>query len=73
MFDKNKLHDELTDAFINYQWNLDKPFPDASIKHKEKIMEYRMNPIFRNKVQQLVVGVMRIVEKNINEDMNAKA
>ena len=60
------LHNELTEAFIKYQWNLDNPFPNSA-SQEELINKYRSDSLFRAKVDQLSIGVMHIVRKYIED------
>jgi hypothetical protein len=61
MFNKEALYNELTDAFIEYQYRLDNPFPSKTETPEVMVLRYRSDPIFHNKVQSLVQGVMSIV------------
>ena len=38
---KRQLSDELTDAFIEYQWRLDNPFPAYDETSAIKILKYQ--------------------------------
>jgi len=58
-----ELHTELTNAFIDYQFRLDNPFPSKYESKDIKILKYQANPIFRSKVESLVCGVISIVIK----------
>ena len=69
--DYHHLHAKLISAFIEYQFNLDFPFPkiDSStatvtqIKMNSPEYKYRSDPIFRSKVDCLVSGVINIVQE----------
>lgn len=61
MIDKNRLHDKLTDAFMNYQHRLDIPFPLATETYDIILAKYRNDPLFNAKVQSMVAGVMDII------------
>ena len=69
MIDMRKLNDELRDLFIEYQWRLDCPFPQAipedslSVIIKPSEHLYRTNPLFHSKVEAMVAGVMHVVRK----------
>lgn len=63
MNEYHKLNDELIDAFMQYQWNLDNPFPNT-ISREDLIKKYQSDVIFYAKVNQIVSGVMRIVTKH---------
>jgi ubiquitin C-terminal hydrolase len=58
--DMSNLSRELTEGFINYQFNLDNPMhnqiPNAVYE------SYTNDRIFRNKVDSIVGGVMQIVD-----------
>lgn len=64
MIDKNALHDELTNAFIRYQYRIENPFPSPTETPAAMILQYRNDPIFHNKVESIVCGVMAIVGKH---------
>ena len=71
--DYHYLHSELISAFIEYQFNLDFPFPkiDSStatatatqIQMNSPEYKYRNDPIFKSKVDWLVSGVINIVQE----------
>ena len=66
MLNLHDLQDRLTDAFIDYQWQLDNPFsstPNACAIgiRSIKLRRYHSDPIFRAKVDSIVVGVTDIV------------
>lgn len=65
MLDKRKLHDELTEAFINYQHRLDCPFPSATESPEAIRLKYMSDPIFHARVASLVSGVMCILDRHI--------
>jgi len=57
------LLNELTKAFVRYQYNLDNPM---SSKTDEEIWKfYLTDSLFHRKVKNLVAGVFQIVEKHI--------
>ena len=62
---KDALHDELTSAFIVYQYRIENPMP--KIDETKEYMEnmYLRNSFFNRRVQSLVCGVMCIVDKHI--------
>ncbi len=64
MIDRTALYDDLIDAFINYQFRLDNPFPSPEESRDTIIAKYNTDYIFRAKVQQLASGVMSIVIKH---------
>jgi hypothetical protein len=61
------IHEELTKVFIQYQWNLDKPFPTNWEGNPIDLMElqYRSDPLFHAKVVNLVSGVLHVVQKHV--------
>ena len=69
--DYHHLHSKLISAFIEYQFNLDFPFPkiDSSTATATQIQmnspeyKYRNDPIFKSKVDWLVSGVINIVQE----------
>jgi len=61
---RQKLADDLTDQFIEYQWRLDNPMPDPN-QTAASIVMYQNDFVFRNKVQNWVSGVMHIVDKHV--------
>jgi len=63
MIDKNKLHTDLTDLFITYQYRLDCPMPSKTETKEAIILKYRNDPLFHNKVNALVAAVMFTVNK----------
>ena len=62
--DNQALQEELTDAFIAYQYRLENPFPSATETKEARILKYRTDPIFHAKVASMVSGVMHIVGKH---------
>ncbi len=64
MINRSRVADELTDSFINYQWRLDHPMPDANESVESLLDHYRSNWLFRNKVDQLVSHVMNVINKH---------
>lgn len=67
MIDKKALSDALTEAFIGYQHRLDCPLPTPHETEEMIILKYKTDPIFHTKVRSLVSGVMRIVNKHLQE------
>jgi len=63
--DKRKLADELTDAFIQYQHNLEEPMPHPSQSKATIIAKYQNDVMFRRRVDILVSGVMAIVSRHL--------
>ena len=66
--DKQALREELTDAFIVYQYRLDQPFPSATETREAMILKYRNDPLFHAKVTSMVSGVMYIVSKHLDTE-----
>ena len=62
--DLKKIHDELTEAFINYQYRIENPMMKPTDKEDAEFM-YRADHVFNSKVKSLTSGVMSIVSKNI--------
>ena len=65
MINKTKLHDDLTDAFIHYQYNLEKPFDGWTEPQEKKIAHYQTDGLFHAKVDNMVAGVIRVVLESI--------
>ena len=63
--DRKALHDDLVNAFMEYQYRLDLPFPSPTETKAVIILRYRSDPLFHNKVNNLVTGVMGIVNKHV--------
>ena len=63
---KDKLLEELKLAFISYQWNLENPMTPKT--NEELRIIYLSDHIFHNKVDSLVCGTFRIVEKYLQQD-----
>ena len=63
----DKLHDELTEAFITYQYTLDNPMPVPPPSRPQMTAMYRTNAAFNCRVKSLVNGVMFLVERNLNK------
>jgi hypothetical protein len=61
----NKLHDDLTEEFIEFQWRLDNPFPAQDESRDTKILKYRSDNVFHLKVKSMVCGVMHIISKHV--------
>ena len=73
----DKLHRDLTESFIEYQYRLDNPFPELGRSDldagkatymgqiqqaREPERLYMVDRMFRAKVQSMVAGVIRIVQ-----------
>lgn len=65
MTDMDSLREELTGAFIGYQYRLDHPFPSNTETPEVRRIKYFNDPVFRCKVESLVSGVIEIVRKHI--------
>ncbi len=61
---KKALYDDLIEAFINYQYRLEHPMPNATETEETRILKYRNDPIFHAKVESLAAGVMHIIDKH---------
>ena len=61
MIDKEALYNDLVEAFIGYQYRLDNPFPSKTETPEVMVLRFRTDPLFHNKVESLVQGVMNIV------------
>ena len=61
------LYNDLMDAFINYQYRLDNPFPGEGETWEVIINKFQCDPVFNKKVLSLVSGVMAIVSKHIQD------
>jgi hypothetical protein len=57
------LADDLREAFIGYQYNLDYPLNNKS--KDDMVQHYFRDNLFHRKVDSLVAGVMYIVTKHI--------
>ena len=68
MNDKNKLHDKLTDLFINYQNRLENPMPSPNETGNSSRLKYMNDPLFHRKVVCLANGVMRVVNEHDGEE-----
>lgn len=66
-FNKTALCNDLTEAFIEYQYNIDHPMPIPVKSFEEKLQHYRSNNIFHHKVDNLVAGIMFIFIKHIGD------
>ena len=62
--DMKALCDDLTEAFINYQWRFDRPMPSPGESQDEKIRRYQTDPVFNAKVKSIVAGVCCIIDKH---------
>lgn len=67
MIDKRALTNELTDAFIQYQYRLDNPMPTPNETMDMRRRKYLSDAVFQTKVDSLVAGVMRIVSRHIKD------
>jgi hypothetical protein len=67
MVDKRALREDLTEAFIQYQYRLDYPFPQHPTTESKlsMIQRYRQDGLFHRKVDTLVAGVIQILDKHI--------
>jgi len=63
--DKTAMYNDFLNAFIQYQWRLDNPYPAPSETKDMMILKYRSDPIFNNKVRSMASGAMQIVGKYI--------
>ena len=63
MIDKSEIYDDLVEAFIVYQYELNDPFHTDSIDMMA--MQYRKDQIFKTKVNRLVTGIMFILDRHI--------
>lgn len=59
---RTKLTNDLTDAFIKYQYRLENPFPSPDETKAVMTARYASDPVFRSKVMSLVGGVLRIID-----------
>lgn len=66
MIDMKSLRNELTDAFVGYQYRLEHPFPTTTETPEVRRLQYFNDPVFRCKVESLVSGVLQIVSKHTN-------
>lgn len=69
---KARIHDELIEAFIRYQYLLDHPMPSTHDTWEIMIQRYRHDPIFNARVDSLASGVMCIIDKYITEESDGK-
>ena len=69
MLDKQALYDDLTDAFIHYQYGLEHPMATPLETREVRVQLYRTNSMFNARVQSLVGGVIHIIDKHISEDI----
>ncbi len=65
MDQKRALHDELTEAFIKYQFRIDHPMPQPHETDEAMYAHYRHDAMFNRRVKSLTSGVMSIVGKYI--------
>ncbi len=64
--DKTKLADDLTDAFIIFQYRLDNPILRPEDTEDKMRSCYMSDWLFSNKVKCMVAGVMDIICKHID-------
>lgn len=64
MIDKDAVHKDLTEAFINYQYRLERAFPQGNENYSPVEM-YKNDPMFNRRVRNLVSGVMEILDKHL--------
>ena len=65
---KDDLFNDLTKAFIRYQWRLENPIPSTTETPAVMELRYLNDPIFHNKVLSIVTGVMEISDKYLAND-----
>jgi len=65
------LRDKLTEAFINYQYRLDNPMPLSTDTPEAINIKFHSDPLFNNKVNRLVAGVISIVS-DVENNQKAK-
>lgn len=70
--DWHRLQDDLTDAFISYQWHRENPMPsprdfEESLEPWRK--QYLTDPVFRAKVESLAAGTLNIFETWLKKEM----
>jgi len=66
MVDKRAIAQDLTSAFIEYQYRLENPMPSPTDQETAvRTSRYRCDLLFRAKVNSMVAGVMRILDKHI--------
>jgi hypothetical protein len=62
---KRRLADALTDAFINYQWGIERPMNIPPVDKETKVLHYLHDAQFHAKVSSIVSGVMHICNEHI--------
>jgi len=62
--DKIAIAQDLTEAFIKYQYRRENPMPSGT-EGIDAVDKYRNDPIFARKVDSLVTGVMLILDRHI--------
>ncbi len=67
MINKRALQDELTDAFINYQWNLENPMPNKYHDKDALLHHYLCDRLFHNKVDNIVSGIMLVIIPHLDK------
>jgi hypothetical protein len=65
MIDKTKLHNDLTAAFINYQWRLENPMPAPGETQGKIADHYNYDYMFRKKVDSMACHTMFIFESHL--------
>ena len=65
--DRKRLHDDLVEAFIRYQYRLENPMFSPEETDEEKIHKYRNDPFFHRKVDSLASGTMYIFNEYIKK------
>ena len=66
MINKTKLHDDLTMAFIRYQWRLEHPMPSPEETDDLMVRHYMRDSMFHGKVQSMSCHVMCIIESHLD-------
>ena len=66
MVDKTKMADELTDAFIRFQYRQENPMPSVNDTEEKMTAVYLSDQLFNSKVKCMVGGVMEIVCKHLD-------
>jgi len=66
MIDRQAIHDDLVDAFISYQYRLERPMPLTTETQEIMVMYYQTDSLFHNKVQSLASGVMHVLESHLD-------
>jgi len=61
----DEMREDLTRAFVGYQYRLEHPFPSNTETPEVRRLKYLNDPVFHCKVDSLVSGVMEIVMKYV--------